>query len=133
MFSSSYNPIGDDENSELLGEEAIPEAFLLQTVENQDAAFATRLADQEAVQYRQQEIEANARSWDPHYRYLMNSSNELKISSRTMNSPNLIDLSPFEFSRPNPYYYGTWRGPSSRPTIAYRDVDDPRVELYTFM
>ena len=45
----------------------------------------------------------------------------------------LVCLTSFELSRPNPYYYGTWRGPSSRPTIIYRDVDDPRVELYTFL
>ena len=67
---SSYTPIADDENSALLGEE--PEVFpaVAKTAEDQDEAFAMRLAEQEAVQYRQQEIEANARAWDAHYRYL---------------------------------------------------------------
>ena len=67
---SSYTPIADDENSALLGEEPVGETLPVKTVENQDAAFAMRLAEQEAVQYRQQEIEANARAWDAHYRYL---------------------------------------------------------------
>lgn len=69
---SSYTPIADDENSALLGEEPVAEVFpaVAKTAEDQDEAFAMRLAKQEAVQYRQQEIEANARAWDAHYRYL---------------------------------------------------------------
>ena len=40
----------------------------LESLEAQDAAFAMRLAEQEASRHRREEMEANARAWDAHYR-----------------------------------------------------------------
>ena len=76
----SYTPIVDDENSALLGEEPVAEVFPVKTVQNQDAAFAMRLAEREASHCRQQEIEANARAWDAHYRYSEYSTDHLKTA-----------------------------------------------------
>ena len=73
----SYTPIVDDENSALLGEEPVAEVFPLKTVQNQDAAFAMRLAEREAANCRQHEIEANARAWDAHYRFFEYSTDHL--------------------------------------------------------
>lgn len=39
-----------------------------ESIEAQDAAFAMRLAEQEASRHRREEMEANARAWDAHYR-----------------------------------------------------------------
>ena len=76
----SYTSIVDDENSALLGEEPVAEVFPVKTVQNQDADFAMRLAEREAARCRQQEIEANARAWDAHYRYFEYSTDHLKTT-----------------------------------------------------